>query len=122
MNPYIWIAIAVVVITETVVMGAVLKRLKPLLALIRIPDANRRRALQTATETLVTDHLRAEISGDPAQLGAALGMLLPQVSDLWRAQGVDLDPDAFKTVVETIAVKHGIASRKQLEAALKIAA
>lgn len=118
MNGIFWGMVAVFVITDAIVLTMVYRRMRPLIAALRIPDVNRRRELMAATETLIAERLRNQPPGDTMQLGASIASLLPALRDLWRAQGIELDGPSLQTILSGVAVKRGYATAKQMREAL----
>lgn len=115
-----WIALAVFVVTDAVVLAVVLRRMNPALRIPPTAGGVDRSQILRSADALVGDHLRVNYSGDPGQLPTALSGLLPQLRDLLRSHGVEPEPQMIRSLIETAAARHRIAPRRQLREALAI--
>lgn len=67
----------------------------------------------------IGDYMRANWSGDPAQLPGALEGLLDRLEEEARAKGLGFDRDALKTLVATSLRSHRIARPNDVGNALE---
>ena len=118
MSRLFWIAIALFVVTDIVVMTLVVRRMGLGLLGAALPGGADRSKIIESAHTMVGEYLRVNYSGDPGQLPTALQGLLPQVRDLLRSQGVEPRPEVVRTLVEVSAARHRIATSRQLREAL----
>jgi len=76
------------------------------------------RDLSRSVHERVGEYMRANYSGDPAQLEGALRGLLPHVREIVRGQGKTLDDDVLRALLVASIAAHRAATRHQVEAAL----
>lgn len=119
MSSYFWIAVALFVITDVVVITLVMRRMGPNLIGLMLPGGDRAKLFESA-HAMVGDYLRVNYSGDPQHLPAALSGLLPSLRDMLRSHGVEPRPEVVRALVEASAAKHRIASTRQLREALAV--
>ena len=117
MSLAIWLALALFVITDIVVITLVIRRMKPALLGTGMRGAGQKQILQSA-EAMVGEYMRVNYSGDPQHLPTALAGLLPQLRDMLRAQGVEPQPEILRALVEISATRRRIATSRQLREAL----
>ena len=118
MSPMLWMALALFVVTDLIVIAVVMRRMGPALRMLRMPDGTNRSQILRSADTLVGDYLRANYGGDPGQLPTALSGLMPQMRDLLRTHGVEPEPHMVRALIEISAARHRIAPLPRLREAL----
>jgi len=112
---WIWFAIALVVIVDVVVIALVLRqRLRN-----SGVDFARLAQLTKLIHEAVGEHMRANYSGNVAQLGSALESLMPVVETVVRNGGHKLDDDTLRLLVVTSVTSHRIAARADVQRAME---
>lgn len=114
MSRMFWIALVLFAVIDVVVIAVMIRRFGAGLLGGAAPGG---KVLETA-HAMVGDYLRANYSGDPAQLPSALAGLMPRLRDLLRDQGVEPKPEVLRALVEISAARHRIASPQELREAL----
>ena len=117
MTPFMWIAIGMFLLTDLLVVAMVVQRIHPRLLRLMLPGGDRD-ALFASVHAMVGDHLRANYSGDPQQLPTAIGGLLPGVRDMLMSRGIEPRPEVVRALIEASAIRHRIATPRQLREAL----
>ena len=117
MTPVFWIALAVFVITDIIVITLVIRRMSSSLLGLTLPGGDPNKLFESI-HAMVGDYLRVNYSGDPQQLPAAIGGLLPQLRDMLRSHGVEPRPEVLRALLQISAAKHRIASTKDVRQAL----
>ena len=112
-----WIALALFVITDVVIIAIMIRRFRANLLGVAVPGTNLGKIIESA-HGLVGEYLRANYSGDPGHLATVLSGLMPRVRELVVSQGVEPRPEVLHALIETSVAKHGIASAKQVREAL----
>jgi len=112
-----WIALALFVVTDIVVIAFVIRRFRANLLGPTMPGAHMGRIVESA-HGMVGEYLRANYSGDPGHLATALASLQPRVRELVESHGVEPRPEVVQALIEVSAAKHGIASARQVREAL----
>jgi len=113
-----WLALALFVITDAIVIVFVVRRFRANLPGSGFAGARTGPVLASA-HAMVGEYLRANYSGDPSHLATALGGLIPHVRELLRAQGIEPRPDVVRALVEVSATRHRVASPRQIREALQ---
>lgn len=117
MSPFFWLAVALFVLTDVVVVALVIRRNSSTLLGLALPGGDRNKVLQSI-HAMVGDYLREHYTGDLQQLPAALSGLVPQLRDLLRSHGVEPRPEIVRALIEISAARHRIASARELREAL----
>jgi hypothetical protein len=81
-------------------------------------EARDLRPFARAFDARVVEFMRANYSGDPAQLEGALRGLLALAREMARQQPEPLGDDVLQSVVVTAVAAHRIANRGQVRSAL----
>jgi hypothetical protein len=118
MSPMLWMFIAIFVATDLIIVTLVLRRMAPVLQLLQLTGGANRSQLLKQAHDLVGEYLRANYSGDVAQLPTALSGLMAKLRDLLRSQGVEVDPATLRGLVEIAAAKQRIATLREIREAL----
>jgi hypothetical protein len=113
-----WVVLALFVMTDIIIITVVIRRMGPAMQVLGFSGGANRSQLLKSAHTMVGDYLRANYSGDPGQLQAALSGLVPKLRDLLRSQGVEPQPEVVRALVEISAARHRIATLQQLREAL----
>ena len=117
MSLVFWIALALFVVVDVVVITLVIRRFRASLLGLALPGGDRNKLFESI-HAMVGDYLRVNYSGDPQQLPTAIGGLLPQLRDMLRSHGVEPRPEVLRALLEISAVKHRVASPKDVRQAL----
>jgi hypothetical protein len=113
-----WMFLAIFLVTDLILVTLVLRRMSPVLQLLQQAGGANRSQLLKSAHDLVGEYLRANYSGDLAQLPGVLNGLMSKLRDLLRSQGVELDPATLKALVEIAAAKQRVATLQQIREAL----
>ncbi len=117
MSPIFWIALALFVVVDAVVIALVIRRMSGGLLGLVLPGGDRSRLFESV-HAMVGDYLRVNYSGDPQQLPAAVAGLVPKLRDMLRSHGVEPSADVVRTLIQVSAAKHRVASSRELREAL----
>lgn len=117
MSQFFWIVLALFVVVDIVVITLVIRRFRASLLGLILPGGDRNKLFESI-HAMVGDYLRANYSGDPQQLSTAISGLLPQLRDMLRSHGVEPRAEVLRALLEISAVKHRIASTKNVRQAL----
>jgi hypothetical protein len=120
MTPWLWAALAVFLIVDTVIMVIVLRRVTARAGVAGVDLRTVGRAAECA-HAQIGDYLRANWSGDPARLSHALRGVMPVLRHVAREHGMTLDDETLKVVLATSVQKHGLATATQVREALEAA-
>ena len=112
-----WIAVALFVLFDLVVIVLVVRRFRAGLLGPAVPGTNQARILESA-HAMVGEYLRANYSGDPGHLAIALGGLLPRLRELVVSHGVEPQREVLLALLEVSAARHRVASARQIREAL----
>jgi hypothetical protein len=122
MQTWMWVALAAFIIVDVVVTVAVLKGVLAVDSSLKVLTAMPDRKIVEAAHELVGQYLKANYSGDPNSLPAALNGVVPQVTELIRESGAEPGPDVVKALIAISAAKHRVGTMNQIREALKAAA
>ena len=70
------------------------------------------------SHALVGEHVRANYSGQPEQLPEVLANLLTRLEDQAKAQGLALDRDTLRALLQRSVEAHRLAKPREVQAAL----
>ena len=118
MSPTFWILLALFVITDLVVIAIVVRRMSSMVWGQALPGVAAGGRVLVTAHAMVGEYLRANYSGDPAALPAALAGLVPRLRDLLRSHGVEPTPEVIRAFVQISAARHRVATSKQIREAL----
>lgn len=118
MSSVFWIALALFVIIDAVIIVVMIRRFSSGMLGLMLPGGDRNKLFESV-HAMVGDYLRVNYSGDPQQLPTALGGLVPKLRDMLRSHGVEPRPEVVRALIEVSAAKHRVASTRQLREALE---
>jgi hypothetical protein len=76
------------------------------------------RECSTAFNRCIVEYMRANYSGDPAQLEEALRGVLPIAREMVQRQSQHIDEDLLRTLIVTAVAGNRFARRRDVEAAM----
>jgi hypothetical protein len=79
------------------------------------------RELSRSLDQRLAEYMRANYSGDPAQLESAIRGLLPLARGLAQEQGQSLDDDLLRLLIVAGVAGHRFANRAEVESAVAAA-
>lgn len=124
MNPVLIVLILLFVVVDAIVVYVVLSRAvaKNGGSLLKGIDLRRIAGFSKEMHERVGTWLQANYSGDPSQLPQAMTGLMAMARSRAQEQGLALDDDALRKLVETSVLQHRVAKPDEIREAFRNAA
>jgi hypothetical protein len=111
------IAVALDIVVTAVIVWLFLARRKAGGALLGMSLGELKR-FADSSHALVGEYMRANYSGNPEQLPEVLASLMTRLEDQAKAQGLTLDRDVLRALLQRSAESHRLAKPREVQAAL----